>query len=193
MSVDRKPLNKNSQLEWAYFEWLYSRIGVVSDRNPKHSHWLLAEHLHNKEFTWFIPNDDSRALDGIFLREEFIAHIDGNIIDLAAISGPCSMFEMLIALASRISFSMDSGEDDGTGGWFWELLRNIKIDHLSDEYYGPFEHDEVERILDVVIDRTYDSNGVGSLFPLRNSRFDMRFVEIWYQMSAYLLEKNLDL
>ena len=52
------------------------------------------------------------------------------------------------------------------------------------------------RVRDIVADamaaiiwRTYDSNGYGGLFPLRNPREDQRKVELWYQLNAYLLEQ----
>jgi hypothetical protein len=39
-----------------------------------------------------------------------------------------------------------------------------------------------------VIWRTYDRRGHGGLFPLQRSNRDQRRVEIWYQLSEYLLQ-----
>lgn len=36
--------------------------------------------------------------------------------------------------------------------------------------------------------RYYKSDGFGGLFPLSNPMGDQRYVEVWYQMMAYLAE-----
>ncbi len=38
--------------------------------------------------------------------------------------------------------------------------------------------------------REYDECGQGGLFTLRNPRYDMRKMEIWYQMMGYLEENE---
>ena len=47
----------------------------------------------------------------------------------------------------------------------------------------------VTQVFNKLLDRTYDWDGVGSLFPVRDSVNDMREIEIWYQMMAYLNER----
>jgi len=92
------------------------------------------------------------------------------------------MLEMLIALSQRLSF-----EGEGKSRrWFWHLIENLNLNIYNDKHGVPFE--EVNAILDRVIWRTYNRDGSGGLFPLRRAARDQRKIEIWYQMSAYLLE-----
>lgn len=173
-------------LDDVYLEWLYGQIGSVRNRNPERSYWNLARQLYTKEFTWFVPNDDNRVEDGKDLRLEFIdqvdlsdVYVDPNWSDLG-----CSMFEMLIALARMAAF-----ESDGrTFEWFWRFIHNLELDRYTDDLWEISIQEEVEEALDRVIDRSYSADGTGGLFPLRNAEHDQRKVELWYQMSAYILE-----
>lgn len=169
-------------------------IGALTDRNPNHSYWLVAEMMHRKTYRFYIHNDDNRAADGVALREEFGEH---HFIDdiLQTMNAPCSMLEMMIALARRAEFQAWGTElPQSVGDWFWLMMRNIGLDQFSDAVMmdSPHCHDEVDLILDRVIERRYDSRGRGGLFPLRYSVEDQHKVEVWYQLSAYILE-NTDL
>ena len=42
------------------------------------------------------------------------------------------------------------------------------------------------------VERRYKRSGEGGLFPLKNAAKDQRKVEIWYQLSSYLLENYVD-
>lgn len=173
-----------------YFEWLYSYIGPVTDRNPNHSYWLLAEQLHKKEFRYLIPNDDNRAADGKALRRVYAAN--DNFLS-ADESAPCSMLELCIALAMRMEFAYGWPEqDEGVAIWFWELMKNIGLDIYTDDRYSSTEHawHIIEEILDVVIERLYTPQGHGGLFPLRCTDGAQNRLELWYQMSLYLEEKE---
>lgn len=140
-----------------------------------------------KRFVWGVPNDDNRTEDGKDLRPEFLSTHDAECSN-AWISQACSMLEMLIALSRRLEF--ESSQD--TYHWFWTLLENLNLRVYTDSMYD----DEVEMIVDKtlisVIDRRYRSNGVGGLFPLKRPKADQRKTEIWYQMSAYLLENDYE-
>ena len=43
-------------------------------------------------------------------------------------------------------------------------------------------------VLDRFMDRDYAPDGKGGLFTIRDPRFDMRSMEIWYQLTAILRE-----
>jgi hypothetical protein len=98
----------------------------------------------------------------------------------------CSFLEMLIALARRASFE-SSGEP---GDWFWHFLKTLGIDQYSDLRYNRHVMNEIHLKVEKIIYRRYERNGDGGLFPLRNARKDQRRVELWEQMSEYLLEGN---
>lgn len=176
-----------SRPDQLYFDWLYRKVAVLSDRNPQRSHWLLCEQLHKTPFTWSVPNDDNRAADGLFLHEQF-ENETGYIYE----GGMCSVLEMLIALAQRASIEMDGVSNcQGTDEWFWMMLANLDIDQYTDDSY--FEADAegiVEEVVEQFLARDYSRDGEGGLFPLLHPHQDQRKVEIWYQMHAYLLENN---
>lgn len=164
-------------LEGDYFNWLYSLVASTSNPNPSRSYYQLLEQMHIKRFVWFIPNDDNRIADGLELRYEF--H-----------NGPlesdeyCSFLEMLIALSRRAAFETDQEPAE----WFWHLTNNLGLREYSDEIFMDIEPGEVRYILDRVVDREYDRSGQGGLFPLRDPEEDQTKVELWYQLSSYLLE-----
>lgn len=174
----------NGTINDRYFEWLYSRIGSVRNRNPMRSYWELARQFYTTEFVWFVPNDDNRAQDGIDLRYEFIEEWGRDDVDQLWLDLECSFLEMFIALSRRLSF-----ESSGTAyEWFWKLMQNLEISTYTDDIYEISIAEEVDEVLQRINYRTYDPSGRGGLFPIRNPSEDQRQVEIWYQMSTYLIE-----
>ncbi len=90
-----------SELNDPYFEWMY-RL-VVDDRYSNKSYRRLFYKLHDTEFAYTIPMDGNRAEDGIDLRYRFGREqgyrdaVIANCLDIR----PCSILEMMIALAIR--------------------------------------------------------------------------------------------
>lgn len=177
----------NGTIDDRYFEWLYSQFGAVTVRNPARSYWGLARLLYSKEFVWLVPNDDNRVEDGKELRYEFMGAMELNDVDKDWLDYGCSMLEMLIALARRLSFESDKREDE----WFWILIENMGIKNYKDNELDDRTKREIDEILDRVIFRNYTYDGIGGLFPQRNASTDQRKVELWYQMSEYLLNESL--
>lgn len=166
-------------IDEVYFPWLYS---LVSD--PHKHYWKLCEQLYQKEFVWFIPNDNNRNEEGIELRIEFL-----NETGIANPGRPwmqmsSSIFELLIALARRMNFIDDTPVDF----WFWQLVSNLGLDFADDHEYNTIVAMEVDEILDRFIWRQYNRDGTGGLYPLRDHEQDQRRVEIYYQMSYYMVE-----
>lgn len=173
-------------LDDLYLEWLYKHFAVVGNRNPARSYWGLARQLYTKQFSWIIANDDNRVEDGKDLRQEFLSEVDTSqvYVDRNWMELGCSMLELLVSLAEMAAF--ESGES--VIEWFWRFMYNLGLDRYSDDLYGESIQGEVEEALDRVIRRTYAADGTGGLFPLRSAQQDQRRVELWYQMSAYILE-----
>ena len=140
--------------------------------------------LYVKEFVWLIPNDDNRAEDGKELRYEFINEQGIDEVDQAWLDLGCSVLEMMIALARRAAFE----SDDEVVEWFWRFIFNLGLNNHTDIAYTSATEREVDNVLDTVIFRTYDADGLGGLFPLTHPRQDQRKVELWYQLAAYLSE-----
>lgn len=182
-------MSNNGTIDDNYFEWLYGKIGSVRNRNPSRSHWELAKQLYGTEFVWFVPNDDNRAGDGKDLRVEFMYETNLEDLDPDWLELECSVLEMLIALAIRVGF--ETSEE--TIEWFWRLMNNIGLRDLTDENYVNDSYLLIESTIEKVLYRKYKRNGDGGLFPLRHAKQDQRTVELWYQMSAYLLERDSDI
>lgn len=166
-----------------YFEWLCEVVD--SKRFSKHvSYRKLLMHLHNIEFTWFIPYDDNRADDGIMLRRKYaLAHHDEELSDY--ISGPCSVLEMMAALAIRCEESImdDTLFGNRTGQWFWGMIRNLGLSPMND---SNFDAEFVDNVIARFLNREYEPDGKGGLFTIKNCDHDLRTVEIWRQLSWYL-------
>ena len=71
---------------------------------------------------------------------------------------------------------------------FWLMLGNIELNECSDFY--EYDPNAVGEVLDRVIWRQYDPSGYGGLFPLSKPDKDQTRVELWYQLSAYILENE---
>ena len=174
-------------LDELYFKWLVAQVANIRLKNPTLTNWYVLEHLFKAEFVWRIRNDDNRVEDGKELRSEFLeAHPDVQA-DRDWLGQGCSFLEMLIALSRRLTFQT---EGISPAEWFWHLLENANL-RISDRDYesgrlGMF----VNQVLQMLNNRTYDRNGRGGLFPLRDTEVDQTRVELWYQMNYYLLERS---
>ena len=76
--------------------------------------------------------------------------------------------------------------------WYAELLENLDLIKVTDAYWrrkGTDAVDLINRVIAIFLDRTYDRNGEGSLFPIKRSVVDMRTLDIWYQMMTYLYDR----
>lgn len=171
-------------LDELYFTWLYGQVSPITEKAKSRTRWNLLRRFHQTEFVWIVPNDDNRAEDGRDLRHEFIEKEDVDNPDPEWLKLGCSMLELLIGLSRRLSF-----EDDGSPErWFWQMVENLNLAQYTDNERLPIA--TVDEALNRVIWRTYSSNGIGGLFPLRNPSQDQREVELWYQLSAYLLDDD---
>lgn len=170
-----------SSLDEDYLVWLESQV-QIRPRNRRTTYRQLLMTLYCTEFVWFVPNDDNRAEDGLDLRIEFINDTGLEPTREFHALG-CSMLELMIGLARRLSFEA-GGETDR---WFWRLVENIGLINCSDDS-GVVLRD-VENVLERVIFRTYMPDGRGGFFPLKEADEDQRQVELWYQLTAYVLER----
>lgn len=149
----------------------------------------LLKNLHELKFYSLVPNDDNRAEDGKQLREIFCEREGLQALSLSRL-GDCSVLEMLIGLAYRLEDdSLDSYWEKSAANWFWILIDNIGLSWCTDSaLLEPGNSGDVRTKIGILLDRTYRSDGEGGLFPLRYPKHNQREVEIWYQMSAYILE-----
>lgn len=177
-------MTRKDQIENEYFDWM---VDVVSKNRFSNdiSFRKLLMYLHNTNFLYSIPKDKNRAVDGVDLRHRFAYEHDGIKDEELYLDGPCSILEMMVALAIRCEESiMDNPElGDRTGQWFWTMVTSLGLGSMTDDQ---FDRDYVDQVIDRFLNREYQSNGRGGLFTVKNCHRDLRKVEIWYQMCWYL-------
>lgn len=146
----------------------------------------LCGQLYNTKFDWFVPNDDNRITDGLQLRQEYLEDFeDGIVTDM--LYSDCSVLEVIIGVCYRFSYDSLLDVDD----CFWDIINNLQLERYTDLSYTRSSERQVATKVDRFINRTYKPNGQGGLFPLSKAHEDQTKIEIWYQMSAYLMENNL--
>ena len=163
-----------------YFDDLCRMVGI-DGRNGR-SYLTLAEQLDHMAFIPRIPGDRNRADDGLNLRDGYSD----------APHGDCSVFEMLVALSLEMDYTIDGMiPNSGMDIWFNQMITNLGIGMLDDAFWeeNPGEAEDIcEEAVQIWMDRGYEYDGSGGIFPLKNPSDDQTKVEIWYQMNAYLRE-----
>lgn len=167
----------------AYFEWLCELIDIKRF-SKQVSYRKLLMHLHNIEFTWLVDRDDNRADDGIQLRRRYSLAMDDLGIQ-RYLHGPCSVLEMIVALAVRCEECImdDAQIGNRTGQWFWGMIHNLGLSRMTD---SEFDRRYVDDIIARFLNREYEPDGRGGLFTIKHCDRDLRTVEIWWQLSWYL-------
>ena len=172
-----------NQVKNDYFEWLYNYVckGRV---NSNISYKKLFMLLHDIDFDFYMYNDLERARDGVDLRYRFAMTInDEQVMDI--LDGPCSVLEMMVALAIRCEETImdDTRYGDRTSQWFWRMMTNLGIGYMTDEEY--VKELAVKKIYDF-LERKYSPDGKGGLFYIKDCEEDLTTVEIWSQLCWYL-------
>lgn len=170
------------ELDNEYFEWLYNMVcPEVSPKQPSYRKLLM--YLHTIEFTYSIPLDSNRADDGVNLRYVFAYENRLPRGTEKDITGPCSMLEMMVALAKRMELGMD---DPAYGNrlpqWFWQMIATLGLKGMWGSH---FDKNAVDFTIDRFLDRDYQPDGKGGLFYIRGCKYDLTQVEIWTQMCWY--------
>ena len=139
----------------------------------------------------FRPAKWTSAEDGVNLRYRFASECDipYDKIDAEFHGVPCSMLEMMVALAVRIEEHImeDSSAGNRVGQWFWNMIVSLGLAAMDD---GRFHEDRADYILDRFERRDYEYNGAGGLFTVNHPTEDMRRLDIWYQLMHYLQENE---
>ena len=122
-------MNKAS-LKKQYFEWM---CALICDKKyiGHASYNKLLRYLNNKKFTYMLPMDENRLVDGLNLRFRF-ADENAYYID-----GECSILEMMVALSLRCEEHIMADDEIGnrTGRWFWEMIDNLGLESKYDHKY----------------------------------------------------------
>lgn len=172
-----------------YFDWLFNIVcGDTFTKKSIFNHYpsynKVLRYLHSVEFRYTIKKDANRADDGVKLRYRFAKY--KNLEDTPEeLDGPCSVFEMMVALALRCEETImdDPSYGNRTKQWFWVMMRSLGLNSIIDDIY---DEKEVEFIVNRFLDRRYEPDGEGGLFRIKNIKIDLRKYEIWHQLCRYL-------
>lgn len=162
-----------------YFRWMFDLV-CGNRYSKKVSYRKLLAQLHDIKFRYIIEMDANRAEAGIDLRYRY----DHDYAELY-LDGPCSVLEMMVALAIHCEESImdDPSVGDRTGQWFWEMITSLGLGSMTDNNY---DKRYVAMTIERFLNRDYEPNGRGGLFTVRNCDRDLREVEIYYQLCYYL-------
>lgn len=160
-----------------YYIWLLDQI-EANKGGSFDCYGRLVYYLYCTDYSYLIDKDSNRAFAGMNLRELYSMETGVDREDVK--TDPCSVLEMLIALANQIAFDKNSE----TYIWFWELVTNLGLTEYDDENY---DENRVSHRLKVWMDREYNEWGYPfSLFPIQGFKGDMRTLETWDQMNNYM-------
>lgn len=175
----------SNQLYTDYFAWMYDQVCP----DVPETYYKLFDYLHHTEFTVIIPMDCNRAEDGKNLRYDFAYENDISSKDISETFGnmPCSVLEMMVALARRCEDNIMANPKygDRTSVWFWTMIETLGLDDMDDMHFSSMK---VSHAVYRLLNRTYKKDGSGGLFRIHDDTKDMRQIEIWYQMNFYLDE-----
>lgn len=183
-----------------YVDWLIDEV------HGEDYHFLL-EKMHNIDYYWSdrTPIDENRAYDGLELRETYDTlarsrgyeeRISGYEDDKTG-EKPCSVLEMMVALAQRIEFdTMADGITDRSAKWFWVMITNLNLDFLTDENMTFDGMSYAEMVIFRWLDRRFGSDGRGSPYPtgyFGRGYEDLRETDIYTAFQWYLGENWSDM
>ena len=164
-----------------YFNWMYDMVFIK--RAP--SYVRLLRYLNSQEFTYNIRLDGNRADDGLYLRYRFKQENHLRAVDVdRCLTGKCSVLEMMVALCLRIEEDImdDPVKGNRIHKWFHVMLKSLGLLDMDDAY---FDERYADKVITRFLNREYEPNGAGGLFRIKDCPYDLRSVEIWYQMCWY--------
>lgn len=168
-------------------EYFNHLIDIVCDKKHKKVDYIpLLDLLYSIPFTITMEMDENRVSDGEFLRKRWLQDEDlyGYLSEFD--DEKVTVLEVLIGIAERYEYQVGNiMEGDLTSERFWELLHNLDIEKYSADNYKPLNIKEKVRNW---MARKYKKDGSGSIFPVKSYKKDMKSLQIWDQMSIYIME-----
>lgn len=164
----------------AYFCCL---VRLIDDGFIEGNFQRLLWKLYTTDFYYELDYDKNRAADGLYLRKTY-----GQKLGICIPDRPCSVLEMMIALAKKAEDDImhDPDYGDRTGRWFWVMMENLGLDMCDDMNYN---EGYVDRVLDTFMHHRYAPNGgAGGMFSIRKCCRDLRKTDLWWQLNAYFEE-----
>lgn len=157
-----------------YFKWL---LRIIDPTEVSHDFMNL---LFEMPFMYQKSGDEARAKDGLSLRTKYQDEEDPDF----EYDEPCSVLEMMIALAFRAEDILyDPSDGTHAPSIFWQMVASMGIKNAAND---KFDYYDARRKIFGMMGRKYTHNGKGGLFYIPSCNEDLREVEIWYQMLWYV-------
>lgn len=149
-----------------YFNWLCNK--VCSDDE----YIDLLSILDEYDYIWYLFLDENRAKGGLKLRNQYAD--ETGIFAQDVRTSNCTLLEMLIGLSELMSDQIDGME---ASECFWIMIDNLGLRSVS--------LDKAHTIIQNFLSNNY-SNTKGGLFPLNNYYGDVRGLDLYSQMNAWI-------
>lgn len=165
------------RLKRKYLKYLMERVEVPS------MYAGLCETLLMVEFEPVIGNDSDRCVDGLDIRREFEG---GDYSTELSDESPCSVLEMLVALAERTANLMyEGGEGESPGHYFWVFMRNLGLDKMKDT--GDFR--KKQRLIVEILEQFMDPECSDvEIVSIKHPPKRWTNLEIWKKVNWFLTE-----
>lgn len=170
-----------------YFDWLCEL--VCRERYCEEiSYKKLLTQLHETEFRYSYRMDENLVEHGVNLRYRFALlylPVEETACITHALDAPCSVLEMMIALAIECEETImdDPSYGDRTAQWFWGMITSLGLGGM---YNNRFDLRYFDEVMERFLDREYEPDGRGGLFTIKGHERDLRTMDIWWQACAYL-------
>ena len=167
-----------------YRDWLTTLVNT-----PGPTYKNVCNMMFDQEFLVLVAGDENRVEDGYAMRDEFV-DTTGVVQDYdrqvrTLYHGP-NVLEVVVGLARRISnMDYDPEWPDKTGQWFHVMCENLGLQTFPDYSWVASDRIVVNMKLRNLVERRYDKNGRGGLFPLKVASEDQTKVQIWTQMNTW--------
>ena len=174
-------MNYNRNILDSYYAHL---VRIVDPENEHGNYSKLLDRLFHVKYSYeYGSNDKNRAVDGEDLRKKYTGYLPEDF----RVGFPCTVLEMMVALAVRIEVDiMGEPGDDHPERWFWAMVNNSDLRFLTDDQ---FDYDMFDNVTFDIMRHRFDEQGNGSFFPLKQKAGrDARQMELWQQANAWLIE-----
>lgn len=166
-----------------YYDWLLFK---VCNDEQKSEYSELLGYLASVPFVSKVSRDDNLEEHVEYMREGYLDEAEANGVKAADFTGPITLLEVMVNLSIKAEDIMQSFDGVDCGRWFWDMMKNSGLIFYTNYRYNA---NGVRVHVARIIHRTYSSDGKGGLFYIPNldvGKYDMKEIELWYQLMWYI-------
>lgn len=172
-----------AELEQQYYCWLTGWI----PRTWRDRYAMLLRHLYETPFVVTLLMDENRVSDGLALRNRFAteAGMDTSKRERLYACRPCGVLEVMIAMAVRLEeeYMTRFDDEDRIGPVFRSMISSLGLEGMD---WAHYDRAVVDGILNRFLTRGYAEDGLGGLFYIPGTSYDMREMELFQQLMCWV-------